>query len=63
MVAEKSPGTDDLPDEFYKGFWEDIGEIIPNALKFSYVIGNLTSPNAIFIAISKKDSDPSLIKK
>lgn len=38
MVAEKSPGTDDLPHEFYKGFWLHIGEIIPNALKFSYVL-------------------------
>ena len=42
MAAEKSPGTDGLPCEFYKIFSEDIEEILSNALNFSYEIGYLT---------------------
>ena len=43
MAAEKSPGTDGLTCEFYKVFWEDIEEILSNALNFSYEIGYLTT--------------------
>ena len=64
MAAEKSPGTDGLPCEFYKVFWEDIGETLTNALNFSYEIGNLTisQRRGIVKLIPKKDSDTILIK-
>ena len=35
MASEKSPGTDGLPSEFYKVFWEEIGESLTSALDFS----------------------------
>ena len=64
MAAEKLPGTDGLPCEFYKVFWEDIEEILSNALNFSYEIGYLTisQRRGIVKPIPKKDSDPILIK-
>ena len=63
MAAEKSPGTDGLPCEFYKVFWEDIGKTLTNALNFSYEIGNLTisQRRGIVKLIPKKDSDSILI--
>ena len=33
MALEKSPGTDGLPSEFYKVFWEEIGESLTRALQ------------------------------
>ena len=64
MAAGKSPGIDGLPCEFYKVFWEDIGETLTNALNFSYEIGNLTisQRRGIVKLIPKKVSDPILIK-
>ena len=41
MASEKSPGTDGLPSEFYKVFWEEIGESLTSALNFSFEIGQL----------------------
>ena len=35
MATEKTPGTDDLPCEFYKVFWKDIGKTLTEALNFS----------------------------
>ena len=36
MVSDKTPGTDGLPAEFYKVFWEDIEGYLLNALNGAY---------------------------
>ena len=41
MASENSPGTDGLPSEFYKVFWEEIGESLTSALNFSFEIEQL----------------------
>ena len=64
MASEKSPGTDGLPSEFYKVFWEEIGESLTSALNFSFEIGQLPTSQrrGIIKLIPKKDADPNLIK-
>ena len=64
MASEKSPGTDGLPSEFYKVFWEEIGESLTSALNFSFEIGQLpiSQRRGIIKLIPKKDADPNLIK-
>ena len=57
MASEKSPGTDGLPSEFYKVFWEEIGESLTSALNFSFEIGQLPISQ-----LPKKDADHNLIK-
>ena len=36
MASDKTPGTDGLPAEFYKVFWEDIEGYLLNALNGAY---------------------------
>ena len=36
MALHKTPGTDGLPAEFYKVFWEDIEGYLLNALNGAY---------------------------
>ena len=64
MASEKSPGTDGLPSEFYKVFWEEIEESLTSALNFSFEIGQLpiSQRRGIIKLIPKKDADPNLIK-
>ena len=64
MASERSPGTDGLPSEFYKAFWEEIGESLTSALNFSFEIGQLpiSQRRGIIKLIPKKDADPNLIK-
>ena len=60
MAPGKSPGTDGLPCEFYKVFWNDVAEILMKSFNYSYETGKL-----IFITkelIPKKDADLNLIK-
>ena len=63
MASEKSPGTDGLPSEFYKVFWEEIGESLTSALNSSFEIGQLpvSQRRGIIKLIPKKDGDPNLI--
>ena len=42
MAPEKTPGTDGLPCEFYKVFWNDLAEILVNALNHSFETGMLS---------------------
>ena len=60
MVSEKTPGTDGLPCEFYKVFWNDIGKL----RLFSYDTGNLSisQRRGIVKLIPKKDDDLTSIK-
>jgi len=64
MASENSPGTDGLPSEFYKVFWEEIGESLTSALNFSFEIEQLpiSQRRGIIKLIPKKDADPNLIE-
>ena len=58
MAPEKTPGTDGLPCEFYKIFWNDVEEILTNALNYSYEKGKLSisQRRGIVKLIPKKDA-------
>ena len=64
MVADKSPGTDGLPCEFYKVFWNDVVEILINSFNCNYEIGKLSisQRRGIIKLIPKKDADLNSIK-
>ena len=63
MKGDKS-GTDGLPCEFYKVFWNDLVEILLNSLNYSYDIGKLSisQRRGIIKLIPKKDAEHNLIK-
>ena len=42
MESNKSPGSDGLPAEFYKVFWNDINQHLLNALNCAYTKGLLS---------------------
>ena len=64
MASEKTPGSDGLPCEFYKVFWNDLAEILLNALNFSFETGQLSisQRRGIVKLIPKKDAELILIK-
>ena len=64
MKGDKSPGTDGLPCEFYKVFWNDLVEILLNSLNYSYDIRKLSisQRRGIIKLIPKKDAELNLIK-
>ena len=65
MGTEKTPGTDGLPAEFYRVFWNDISAILIGALNYAYETGQLsvTQKRGIIKLIPKKDAEPFFIKK
>ena len=42
MALDISPGTDGLPCEFCKVFWNDVTEILIKSLNYSYEMGKLS---------------------
>ena len=64
MDSDKSPGTDGLPVEFYKVFWNNISGPLIEALNHAYQNGELpiTQRRGVIRLIPKKDADPHLIK-
>ena len=64
MEAEKTPGTDGLPAEFYKVFWKDISVTLIDALNYAYEKGQLsvTQRRGIIKLIPKKDTEPCFLK-
>ena len=42
MESEETPGTDSFPAEFFKVFWNDISNILIDALNFAYETGQLS---------------------
>ena len=64
MKSDKSPGTDGLPCEFYKVFWNDLAELLINSLNYSYKTGKLSisQRRGIIKLIPKKDAELNAIK-
>ena len=40
--SDKTPGTDGLPSEFYKVFWDELADILIDALNYSHENGKLS---------------------
>ena len=55
----KSPGDDGLTAEFYKAFWNIVGNLMVESLNYSYDHGELSNSQkrAIITLIEKKDKD------
>ena len=64
MDSEKTPGTDGLPAEFYKIFWDELASSLISALNYAYDQGTLSvsQRRGITKLIPKKDTDPHFIK-
>ncbi len=62
MKSNKSPGLDGLPTDFYKAFWDIIGDTVLNALNESYDKGELsvTQKTAVLTLIHKKGDRTNL---
>ena len=55
----KVPGNDELPVEFYKTFWDTVGELLVNCYNESYEKGEMSpsQKQAIIVLMDKKDQD------
>lgn len=64
MKNNKTPGSDGLPADFYKIFWQDIKRPLIGALNKGYSDGELsdTQRSGILNLIPKKDKDVMLLK-
>ena len=63
MKRDKSPGSDGLPAEFYKFFWDTIGEDLVEVLNFCFNKGLLTeSMRLAILSLIYKKNDIELIK-
>ena len=57
MESGKSPGTDGIPGEFYKVFWDDLSPFLVAALNSSFTQGHLSisQRRGLITLIPKKD--------
>ncbi len=64
MECNKTPGSDGLPAECYKVFWNVIFDLFLNSINYAYRIGQLsvTQRRGIIKLIPKKDAELNLIK-
>ena len=64
MANNKSPGSDGYPIEFYKMFWNQIGNILVKSLNFSFNNGQLSDSQrrGIISLIPKEGKDELLLK-
>ena len=63
MNANKTLGTDSLPVEFYKAFWDDVSTHLLSALNFAYESGclSISQRRGIIKLIPKKSIEPFYI--
>ena len=61
MEPDKTPGTNGLPADFYKLFWNDISDYLVNSINYAFGKGQLsvTQRWEIIKLIPKKDAEPS----
>ena len=64
MECNKTPGSDSLPAEFYKVFWNDVADFFLKSINQAYHAGQLsvTQRRGIIKLIPKKDAEPYFIK-
>ena len=64
MASNKSPGTDGLPAEFYKVFWDYVKPFLLNILNCSYTNGHLsiTQRRSLITLVPKKNKPANLLK-
>ena len=64
MDSNKTPGSDGLPTEFYKIFWNDIADFLLGSINYAYKTGQLSvsQKRGIVKLIPKKDAEPYLVK-
>ena len=64
MEPEKTPGSDGIPAEFYKIFWNNISEHLVTSINHGYQKKqfSVTQRRGIIKLIPKKDAEPYLIK-
>lgn len=64
MDCNKTPGSDGLPAEFYKVFWNDIADYFLKSINYAYHTGHLsvTQRRGIIKLIPKKDTEPYFVK-
>ena len=64
MEPDKTPGSDGLPADFYKVFWNDISDYLVNSINYAFGKGQLsvTQRRGIIKLIPKKDAEPDLIR-
>ena len=64
LAESRAPGTDGLPAEFYKVFWNDISDLFLNSINYAYRCGQLsvTQRRGIIKLIPKKKCRTQLIK-
>ena len=64
MSNFKSPGTDGLPVEFYKIFWNEISDLLINSFNYSYTQKkmSISQRQGIITLLPKKDKDTKFLK-
>ena len=64
MKSGKTPGSDGLPIEFYKVFWNKISDWLLNTINYAYTEGKLSisQRRGIIKHITKKDAEPYFVK-
>ena len=64
MDSNKTPGSDGLPAEFYKIFWNDIADFLLGSINYAYKTGllSVSQKRGIVKLIPKKDAEPYYVK-
>ena len=64
MKPRKTPGSDGLPIEFYKVFWNKISHCLLNTFNYAYIEGKFSISQRCWIIklIPKKDAEPYFVK-
>ena len=64
MNPGKTPGSDGLPIEFYKVFWNEISDCLLNTINYAYAEGkfSISQRRGIIKLIPKKDAEPYFVK-